>query len=130
LPLALVHAFSDSVHYGAWLGLIPEEETRAEGSLTFKMSARSLLADLGAPGVIAAAIAMGVVLAASLVNLGGTRRIYFSIAGFHGYLEMIVLVFLAVRGRGAVVDALLGKAASAPGPARRSGSRSENIGSR
>lgn len=25
---------------------------------------------------------------------------YFSIAGFHGYLEVAVLVFLAVRGRG------------------------------
>src|SRR5262249_19762133 len=47
VPLALVHAFSDSVHYGTWLGLIPEEEARAEGSLTFRMTARSLRADFG-----------------------------------------------------------------------------------
>lgn len=98
VPLALVHAFSDSVHYAAWLGLIPEEEARAEGSLTFKMTARSLIADLGAPGIIAVLTAMAVVIAASLVNLAETRRIYFSVAGFHGYLEVIALVFFAVRG--------------------------------
>src|SRR5262249_20844959 len=106
LPLALVHAFSDSVHYGAWLGLIPEEEARGEGSLTFKMTARSLLADLRGPGLIAVVLAMATVIAASLFNLAGTRRIYFSIAGFHGYLEVIVLVFLAVRGPRAVREEL------------------------
>lgn len=95
----LIHAFSDSVHYVAWLGLIPEEEARAEGSLTFKMTARSLVADLGTPGLLGAGVMLGVICAASLVNLAGTRRMYFSIAGFHGYLEVAMLVFLAVRGR-------------------------------
>lgn len=103
IPLALLHAFSDSVHYGAWLGLIPEEEARAEGSLTFRMTWRSLLRDFGAGGIGICAAAMAVVLGGSLLNLAETRRFYFSAAGFHGYLEVAVLMILFVRGQRSLV---------------------------
>jgi hypothetical protein len=103
IPLALLHAFSDSVHYGAWLGLIPEEEARAEGSLTFRMTARSLLRDFGVGGVAVCVAAMAVVLGGSLLNLAETRRFYFSAAGFHGYLEVAVLMILFVRGERSLV---------------------------
>jgi hypothetical protein len=98
VPLALVHAFSDSVHYTTWLGVIPEEEVRAEGSLTFRMTVRSLLADFGKAGVAAVGVMLAVVVGGSLVNLTATRGVYFSLAGFHGYLELAVLAYLVAAG--------------------------------
>jgi hypothetical protein len=99
LPLALTHAFSDSVHYLTWLSLIPEEEIRSEGSLTFRMSARSLRRDLGLVGLSLVGLALALVLGGSLLDLGLTRRYYFAAAGFHGYLELAALALLWVRGR-------------------------------
>lgn len=98
VPLALVHAFSDSVHYGAWLAIIPEEEIRAEGSLTFRMSLRALVADFGARGVAVTVAACAAVLAGCAVNLSSARGVYFSAAGFHGYLELAVIAWLVVAG--------------------------------
>lgn len=98
VPLALVHAFSDSVHYGTWLGIIPEEEIRAEGSLTFRMTLRSLFADFGVMGVAVTVAAFAAVLVGCAVNLSSARGVYFSAAGFHGYLELAVLAWLVVAG--------------------------------
>lgn len=98
VPLAVVHAFSDSVHYGTWLGIIPEEEIRAEGSLTFRMTLHSLLADFGAMGVAVTVAAFVAVLVGCAVNLSSARGVYFSAAGFHGYLELAVLAWLIVAG--------------------------------
>ncbi|MFO0756710.1 MAG: hypothetical protein U0359_09475 [Byssovorax sp.] len=99
MPLALVHAFSDSVHYVTWLALIPEEEIRAEGSLTFRMTLRSLRRDLGLAGIGAVGLCLAIVAVGSAFNLAETRRYYFAAAGFHGYLELAALAVLIVRGR-------------------------------
>jgi hypothetical protein len=99
LPLALLHAFSDSVHYVTWLSFIPEEEIRAEGSLTFRMSARSLRRDLGLLGLGLVVLALALVLGGSLLNLALARRYYFAAAGFHGYLELAAIALLFVRGQ-------------------------------
>jgi hypothetical protein len=112
VALALVHAFSDSVHYTTWLGVIPEEEVRAEGSLTFRMTLRSLLADFGKAGVAAVAVMLAVVVGGSLVNLTATRGVYFSLAGFHGYLELAVLAYLVAAGEARPAG---GVARAAPG---------------
>jgi len=97
VPLALVHAFSDSVHYTTWLSVIPEEESRAEGSLTFRMTVRSLVADFGRVGVALVFGALAIVLICAAVNLAATRALYFSIAGFHGYLELAILAYVITR---------------------------------
>jgi hypothetical protein len=99
LPLVLVHAFSDSVHYATWLAIIPDEDVRAEGSLTFRMSARSLLADFGKLGVALSAGALALVLVGAAVRLAATRGIYFAVVGFHGYVELGALAYFVAVGR-------------------------------
>src|SRR5262249_15852494 len=51
---------------------------------------------LGRRGVAAVALAMAGLFGASLVILAATRALYFSLAGFHGYLELAVVAFLLV----------------------------------
>jgi hypothetical protein len=62
------------------------------------MTMRALLKDFRPTGVAFVVVAAVSVLAASFVNLGGTRNAYFAIAGFHGYVEGVMLVFLLTRG--------------------------------
>jgi hypothetical protein len=91
-PLALgvvaSFAFLQSVHYAVWLHAIPQEATRGEGTLSFRMSGRALKSELGRWG---AALAMLVVVAVpvwGLVYPLRTQAIYLSLATFHGYLEL------------------------------------------
>lgn len=99
LPLVLAHAFTDSVHYAFWLGVIPDETLEHQGSLSFRMTLRGLTRDFGKLGLAAIALAALLVLGASAIDGAGTRSAYFAIAGFHGYIEGVMLVFLMVRGR-------------------------------
>ena len=49
LRLVLLFAFAQSVHYGVWLRLIPEDDRPQETPRTFRASARALKADIGTP---------------------------------------------------------------------------------
>jgi hypothetical protein len=94
LGVALTYAFLQSVHYSVWLGWIPQEETRGEGTLTFRMTVRSLVSDFGTKGLWAIATLSGVVVVGALFRLTATRDLYFSLATFHGYFELSALAFL------------------------------------
>jgi len=96
------YLFLQSVHYSAWLSWIPQEEQRSCGTLTFRMSVRSLFSDLGARGVAAVTIAAAAVLLGACFNLQRARGLYLSLATFHGYLELALLAFFWVRGPNAV----------------------------
>jgi hypothetical protein len=98
IGLTLTYVFLQSVHYSAWLVLIPQEDVRAQGTLTFKMSARSLLGDFGLAGVAAISIAALAVLAGALFDVHRSRALYLSLAMFHGYLEVALLAFFWARG--------------------------------
>lgn len=100
VPLVLAHVFTDSVHYAFWLGIIPEETLRAQGTPSFSMTWRLLLRDFGAVG-LALVAAAGVILLVALAAFGlaRARDAYFAVAGFHGYVEGVMLVFFLVRGR-------------------------------
>jgi hypothetical protein len=98
VPLVLAHALTDSVHYAFWLTVIPEETLRGEGTLTFRMTVRAIARDLGRPLALAVVVAFAFVVVLALVDLGVTRDAYFAFAGFHGYVEATMLVYLAVRG--------------------------------
>jgi len=97
--LVFAHAFTDSVHYAFWLGVVPEETLRGEGTLSFRMTLRGLVKDFGAVGLALVTLAAALVLGASLFNAAGARSVYFAVAGFHGYIEGIMLLYLGVRGR-------------------------------
>jgi hypothetical protein len=98
LGLTMAFTFLQSVHYSTWLLVIPQEDVKSQGSLTFRMSIRTLFKDLGRPGVIAIAITVVTVLVAALFNVHGTRRLYLSLAMFHGYLELAMLAYFFARG--------------------------------
>lgn len=103
VPLVLVHAFTDSVHYAFWLGVIPDETLTNEGSLSFRMTARALVRDFGVRGIALVAIAALAVLGASFVDMTGARNAYFAFAGFHGYVEGAMLVYAWVKRAGPAV---------------------------
>jgi hypothetical protein len=92
------YLFLQSVHYSAWLSWIPQEEQAHRGTLTFRMSVRSLFSDLGAPGVAAVGLTATAVVLGACFDLHRTRGLYLSLATFHGYLELALLAFFWVRG--------------------------------
>ena len=98
LSLGLVYVLLQGVHYAVWLAFIPQDDLRGEGTLSFRMSLRSLGRDLPPPLLGLAIVAGLAVLGASLVSVHRTRQLYLSLASFHGYLELAAGAFLWVRG--------------------------------
>jgi len=99
IGIGLVFVFLQGVHYAVWLAWIPQEQLRAEGTTTFRMSLRALVRDLGAPALAIAVTLSLAMVAASFVSVHRTRGLYLSLATFHGYLEVGVLAYVLVRGR-------------------------------
>ena len=99
LGLGLAFVMLQAVHYSVWLAWIPQEDLRGQGTLSFRMSLRSLLRDLGPVWLGLTALIACAVLAASFVDAARTRQLYLSLSGFHGYLELAAGAFLFVRGR-------------------------------
>jgi hypothetical protein len=91
-PLALgvvaSFAFLQSIHYAVWLHAIPQEATRGEGTLSFRMSFRALRSELGTWGLALAALLVVAVPLSGLVAPLRTQSIYLQLATFHGYLEL------------------------------------------
>lgn len=96
--LAFAYVFLQSVHYAAWLAWIPQEDLAAEGSVSFRASARSLSRDLGPAGVAFAAACSAAVLLAAFAAVHRARSAYLSLATFHVYFELAALAFLTCRG--------------------------------
>jgi hypothetical protein len=99
LGLGLAFVLLQAVHYSVWLAWIPQEELRGQGTLSFRMSLRSLLRDLGPLWLGLVALVACAVLAASFIDAHRTRQLYLSLSSFHGYLELAAGSFLFVRGR-------------------------------
>ncbi|MEO7094054.1 MAG: hypothetical protein ABI175_12445, partial [Polyangiales bacterium] len=57
LRLVLVYAFAQSVHYGVWLRLVPEDDRARRAPRSFAASLQALRADLGAPILVATSLA-------------------------------------------------------------------------
>lgn len=99
VPLVLAHVFTDSLHYAFWLGIIPDETRRTEGTPTFSMTWRALVRDFGRVGLALVIAAFAAFLALAVFGATRARDAYFAIAGFHGYVEGAMLVYLLVCGR-------------------------------
>jgi hypothetical protein len=100
LGLTSAYVFLQSVHYSVWLSWIPQEEQPGRGTPTYRMSLRALFADLGPSGVLATSIAAAAVLLGACFEPNRTRALYLSLATFHGYVELALLVYFWVRGSG------------------------------
>jgi len=92
--------FLQAVHYSVWLSWIPQEQQQSRGTPTYRMSVRSLFADLGTGGVAAVVVAAGAVLVGACFQLQRARSLYISLATFHGYVELALLAFFWGRGAG------------------------------
>ncbi|MGC4087237.1 MAG: hypothetical protein QM756_04895 [Polyangiaceae bacterium] len=99
LGLTCAFVFLQSVHYLAWLVLIPQRAQRGEGTLAFGMSLRSLLRDFGAPAACLVLLLALALPGAALFGAWRAQRAYLSLANFHAYLELASLTYFWVRGK-------------------------------
>jgi hypothetical protein len=114
VAIVLSFAFLQSMHYAVWLGWIPQEDVRAEGTLSFKMSLRSMTRDFGSRGLgVVAALTVLVVLGACFA-LTRTLGLYLSFAVFHGYLEIAMLAYFLCAARTSE-EPVLGPGVTSPG---------------
>jgi hypothetical protein len=95
LGLTMAFAFLQSVHYAIWLVAIPRDDVSAKGGFTFRKAWRELARDLSPAGVGAVAALALLVLGGALFALLETRRLFLSLATFHGWMELALLAFLA-----------------------------------
>ena len=92
-------AFLQSMHYAVWLHAVPQEETRGNATLTFRMSARALRGELGAWGLAGAAVlCVGVPAAALYGSALSAKNLYLSLSSFHAYLELAAGAAFFVSG--------------------------------
>jgi hypothetical protein len=97
LRLVLLFAFAQSVHYGVWLRLIPEDDRTRPTPRTFQATARALRSEFGWPALtVAVVLAAGIALWATF-DLVAARENYLRMALFHGYLELVALVWLFIE---------------------------------
>ncbi len=99
LHLVLAFAFAQSVHYGVWLRLIPEDDRPRPGIRSFASSFRALQADVGTWLILLTGISCAVVVIWALLDVGVARHAYLRVAGFHAYLEAAVVALLVIEGR-------------------------------
>lgn len=91
-------AFAQTVHYVAWIHLVPTEDRARSVPRGFQSSLKVLQADLGRPLVLASA-AIAVALGAwACFDLAVARDRYFQLAWFHGHMELLIAAWLLVRG--------------------------------
>jgi hypothetical protein len=97
--LTLVFVFTQAVHYAVWIGWIPQEQLRTQGTLSFRQTARGLRRDFTTAGVALIALALLALWVLATRDLYGTRALYLSLANFHGLLELATLCFALAWGR-------------------------------
>jgi hypothetical protein len=102
VALTTSYAYLQGIHYAIWLFAIPQQDSRAQGTTTFRMAWRSFVCELGSSG---AALTCGLALLVSILGALRplyTRNLYLSLATFHGWLELALLAFMLARGTTAV----------------------------
>ncbi|HEY3819197.1 MAG TPA: hypothetical protein VGL81_18640 [Polyangiaceae bacterium] len=98
MSVVVAFVFLQAVHYSAWLGWVPQDALPGEGTFTFRMTARSLVADFGKAGlalIVVLAVALGV---GACFGLHEARGWYLGLSNFHGWLECALLGYFVVRG--------------------------------
>lgn len=96
--LVLIYAFAQSVHYGVWLRLVPEEDRERTGPRSFSSSYRALVRDMGRPLLGLAALSLVALVGWAMFDLVAARANYLRIAIFHGPLEIVAAAFFYIEG--------------------------------
>lgn len=119
LRLVLIYAFAQSVHYGVWLRLVPEEDRERPGPRSFTSSYRALVRDVGRPLLGLALISFVGLVVWAFHDLAYARWSYLRVAIFHGPLELVALALFFIEGKRPVALSAEGlRARLAPATAR------------
>lgn len=92
-------AFLQSVHYLAWLRLVPEDDRPQPTTRTFRATFRALGSDLGWPFVTLAALLSAAFAAWTFIDVEAAGLAYFRLAAFHGPLEWGVIAWARTARR-------------------------------
>lgn len=93
----LLFAFAQSVHYGVWLRLMPEEDRERTAPRPFVRSIEALARDLGWPVVALVSAASLGVIAHGLMDAVAARDGYLRLAAFHGPMELGLVALLVAE---------------------------------
>lgn len=99
LHALVLFAFAQSVHYGVWLRVMPEDARPSHTPRSFAQSARALVADVPWPIVAAAVLGTAGIAVWAVADLAAARDGYFRFAYFHGYMELAIVGVLIAEGR-------------------------------
>jgi hypothetical protein len=91
-----IFAFAQAVHYGAWLRLVPDGERAGERPIGYRRSLALLRADFGRATALVIILSIALPLAACFA-LASVRGAYFTLASFHGYLELAFVAAALAR---------------------------------
>lgn len=97
--LVTLFAFAQSVHYGVWLRLIPDESRSRRSSQTFARSWTEWKRDCGPIPITGAALFTAFFCVWGAFDPWNARDGYLRFAGFHGYAELAVLALFLTEGR-------------------------------
>jgi hypothetical protein len=104
LAITTSFALLQSIHYAIWLIAIPAADRPGDGGRAWRTAWRDLCRDLRPAGVWLVVGLTVLVAVAGALSMEPTRRLFLSLAVFHGWLELAVLAYLLAR-RGARVPA-------------------------
>jgi hypothetical protein len=97
--LVLFYAWAQSLHYGIWLRLIPEDDRDRPSPRTWVRTWRALRDELGVAVVLGTvALTLGLALWAAW-DLAAARGGYLRFVRFHGFLELAAGAVFLVEGR-------------------------------
>lgn len=97
--ITLLFAFAQSVHYGMWLRLLPDEDRERSAPRPFVRSVEMLAADLSWPVVLGATLLALAFLAYGARSAVAARDGYLRLALFHGPMELgLIALLVAERG--------------------------------
>lgn len=97
VSVVLSFVFLQSVHYATWLAWVPQEELPGQGTFTFRMTARGLLRDFGAPLLMIFALLWAALAGWSLFSPQRALGAYISLVSFHAWLEFALAAYLWAR---------------------------------
>lgn len=93
--IVVLYAFSQAIHYFIWMKAIPENYQQQEYPPSFNWSFNRLVNDFGSSSIFALlAISSIGLLMWLFLEFQTARLVYFSIASYHGFMEISAIPFL------------------------------------
>jgi hypothetical protein len=95
--LALSFVFLQSVHYAVWTSFIPQDCLRGEGTPTFRMTVRGLVADFGPVSLLVVLVVAAGFAVAACLDVRQSVSWYMTLSRAHVWLEVAVFAHLVGR---------------------------------